>query len=169
MTELHLYTLVDSPLGEMVLTSNGKAITGLYTSKDCNYEGAQKGIYDPEPFQEATKQLKEYFEGVRYKFDLPLALEGTEFQKRVWKVLQDIAYGETTTYGEIAKLLNNANASRAVGAANGKNPICIIVPCHRVIGANGELTGYNGGIEVKKWLLNHEANNIAQNTTNILL
>ncbi|AZL16081.1 methylated-DNA--[protein]-cysteine S-methyltransferase [Rickettsiales endosymbiont of Stachyamoeba lipophora] len=157
MITSHLYTTMSSPLGEIVLTSNGEAITGLYTPEHHYYIQAQKETHDPKPFQQGIKQLNEYFAGKRNKFDLPLAPVGTEFQKRVWKALNDIGYGETKSYGEIAKSLNHPNASRAVGMANSKNPICIIIPCHRVIGMNGKLTGYAGGIQAKEWLLNHEA------------
>jgi methylated-DNA-[protein]-cysteine S-methyltransferase len=101
-------------------------------------------------------QLAEYFAGARRTFNLPLALRGTPFQERVWKMLTEIGFGETWSYGELAKRIGNPQASRAVGLANGANPISIIVPCHRVIGANGTLTGYGGGLERKRWLLSHE-------------
>lgn len=150
------YTTTPSPLGELVITSNGAEITGLYTPGNTHYESAQNGIEDETPFKEAIKQLDEYFIGQRKIFNLPLAFEGTEFQKNVWKTLQTIAHGETKSYIEIAEMLGDSNASRAVGTANGRNPIAIIVPCHRVINANGELGGYNGGLDKKKWLLDHE-------------
>ncbi len=156
MTAAHFYATLQSPLGEIVLTSSGSAITGLYTPEHAFYAKAKKGICNPKSFQQAIKQLNEYFDGKRSKFDLALAANGTEFQKRVWKVLRGIRCGETKSYGAIAKSLKNPKASRAVGLANSKNPICIIVPCHRVIGADGRLTGYAGGIKAKKWLLNHE-------------
>jgi methylated-DNA-[protein]-cysteine S-methyltransferase len=109
------------------------------------------------PILEKTKkQLEQYFAGQRTAFDLPINSEGTEFQQTVWKTLTTIPYGETWNYGELASAIGNKNASRAVGAANGKNPISIIVPCHRVIGANGTLTGYAGGLKAKEWLLKHE-------------
>jgi methylated-DNA-[protein]-cysteine S-methyltransferase len=101
----------------------------------------------------AVKQLREYFAGRRAEFDLPLAPEGTEFQRTVWRNLQDIPYGETISYGELAKRVGNPKASRAVGAANGQNPIPIVIPCHRVIGANGKLTGFGGGLPTKEALL----------------
>jgi methylated-DNA-[protein]-cysteine S-methyltransferase len=150
------YTTIESPLGELLITSDGSAITGLYTPRNDNYASAKKGIEDAKPFKEAIRQLNEYFAGKRTDFDLPLAANGTEFQKKVWASLTKINYGKTKSYGDIAKTLGMPKASRAVGAANGRNPICIIVPCHRVIGASGKLTGYNGGVEVKKWLLEHE-------------
>ncbi|WP_223669597.1 methylated-DNA--[protein]-cysteine S-methyltransferase [Kangiella shandongensis] len=106
---------------------------------------------------ERTKQqLREYFEGQRQTFDIPLDSNGTEFQKIVWQTLMKIPFGKTWNYGQLAQAIGNKNASRAVGAANGKNPISIIVPCHRVIGANGKLTGYAGGLKAKEWLLKHE-------------
>jgi methylated-DNA-[protein]-cysteine S-methyltransferase len=108
------------------------------------------------PLPEAIRQLGEYFTGQRRKFDLPLRLHGTEFQQRVWNVLREIPYGVTWSYGELARRIDNPNASRAVGLANGRNPISILVPCHRVIGADGSLTGYGGGLERKRWLLAHE-------------
>jgi methylated-DNA-[protein]-cysteine S-methyltransferase len=102
------------------------------------------------------KQLKEYFAGSRTTFDLPLEPSGTDFQLSVWELLRKIPYGVTTSYGELARRLGEPKASRAVGAANGANPIPIIVPCHRVVGSKGELTGFGGGIERKRWLLEHE-------------
>jgi methylated-DNA-[protein]-cysteine S-methyltransferase len=100
--------------------------------------------------------LAEYFSGSRRDFDIPLSLHGTVFQLRVWRTLTQIPYGETCSYGDLARRLDNPGASRAVGLANGRNPISVIVPCHRVIGANGSLTGYGGGLERKRWLLAHE-------------
>ncbi len=106
--------------------------------------------------QRVISQLQEYFSGQRTKFDLPLAMPGTEFQQQVWKALQNIDYGQTTSYQSLAHQIGRNKAIRAVGAANGRNPISIIVPCHRVIGSNGSLTGYAGGLERKAWLLAHE-------------
>lgn len=149
------YTTMKSPIGELRLLSDGKALTGLYM-----------GSYGPKPakgwvrggsfIERAEKQLRAYFDGTRKTFNLPLAGEGTEFQKTVWKALCDIPYGETISYGELARRIGQPKAPRAVGLANGSNPISIIVPCHRVIGANGTLTGYGGGLPRKKWLLEHE-------------
>lgn len=104
----------------------------------------------------AAAQLAEYFRGERLEFDLPLAMEGTAFQRRVWDELMAIPYAATWSYGELARAIGRPSASRAVGAANGRNPIAIIVPCHRVIGAKGALTGYGGGMAAKQWLLAHE-------------
>lgn len=147
-----------SPLGELVLTSSGKEITGLYTPDHPFHGKAKIAKNNPIPFKKAIKQLKEYFAGKRSKFNLPLASGGTAFQKRVWNALHSIPCGETKSYGEVAKSLKSPGASRAVGTANSKNPICIFVPCHRVIGATGKLSGYAGGVKAKKWLLDHETN-----------
>ncbi|ACV27292.1 methylated-DNA--[protein]-cysteine S-methyltransferase [Kangiella koreensis] len=106
--------------------------------------------------EQTRHQLQEYFQGKRQEFDLPLKADGTDFQQTVWQALCKIPFGETWNYGQLAQAIGNKNASRAVGAANGKNPISIIVPCHRVIGANGTLTGYAGGLTIKEWLLKHE-------------
>ena len=109
-------------------------------------------------------QLREYFAGERVDFDLPLVPAGTPFQRKVWMALRDIPYGRTTSYGEIATELGQPTASRAVGLANGRNPLAVIVPCHRVIGANGSLTGFGGGLERKRWLLEHERAVLARRT-----
>lgn len=110
----------------------------------------------PEPLERAKRQLLEYFDGARRRFDLPLAAAGTAFQRRVWDELRRIPYGETISYGELARRIGRPTASRAVGAANGRNPLAIVVPCHRVIGADGALVGYGGGLPVKETLLAHE-------------
>jgi methylated-DNA-[protein]-cysteine S-methyltransferase len=109
-----------------------------------------------EPFAEVRRQLAEYFDGERDEFDVPLEMTGTHFQRRVWRALRQIPYGETTTYGELARRVGRPSASRAVGLANGRNPIAVIVPCHRVIGSDGSLTGYGGGLERKRLLLELE-------------
>lgn len=150
------FTKTPSPLGDIVLTLQGEGLTGLYTAEHCYFAEAQNGLNEPKFFEEAIEQLNEYFNKKRKIFDLKLAPTGTDFQQKVWKILSTIPYGKTITYGAIAKLLNMPNASRAVGLANSKNPICIIVPCHRVIGSNGKLTGYAGGMKTKDWLLKHE-------------
>lgn len=151
------YTTMQSPLGELVLTASDEGLTGLYTPEHAQHKQAKQGKYNPKPFQKAIKQLEEYFRSERSDFDLELAAQGTKFQKQVWKQLCKISYGKTKNYGEIAKALANENASRAVGTANSKNPISIIVPCHRVIAASGKLSGYAGGVKTKQWLLEHEA------------
>ena len=156
---MNYYCYVESPIGRLTLTSDGTALTGLYMgtpSKRPNFgrEWAQNGTVTPLPA--AVRQLQEYFAGTRRKFELPLRMQGTDFQQRVWRELTAIPYGETWSYGQLAKRLGNPNASRAVGLANGRNPIAVIVPCHRVIGADGSLTGFGGGLPRKQWLLTHE-------------
>lgn len=113
-------------------------------------------IENPEFTGEAVKQLREYFDGKRKTFDLPINLKGTPFQVKVWKSLQDVPYGETKTYKEIAQMIGNPKAVRAVGSANNKNPVPIVIPCHRVIGSSGSLVGYGGGLDKKEILLSHE-------------
>lgn len=147
----------NTKIGEIAIEENGVAITRLYfVNKDLEKEVEIKE--ETWLMRKAIKEIKEYLEGKRNSFDLPLEPEGTEFQKKVWNVLKEIPYGETRSYGEIAKLIGNEKASRAVGMANNKNPIMIIIPCHRVIGVNGKLVGYAGGLDVKEKLLNMEKN-----------
>ena len=148
------YTTLDSPVGALFLTSNGEAITELFMEK---HKGGPKPIGDWRRedglFREAADQLRAYFAGELTEFDLRLATGGAPFQQRVWAELRNIPYGSTISYGELARLIGNPKASRAVGAANGSNPISIIIPCHRVIGSNGKLTGYAGGLDKKRALL----------------
>jgi methylated-DNA-[protein]-cysteine S-methyltransferase len=147
------FTRFPSPIGELLLASDGRSLTGLHMEPHPKVNGA---IADAKPFHEIVRQLKEYFAGKRGEFDVPLQFAGTDFQNRVWKALCKIPYGTTISYGELAKRVGNPKASRAVGLANGRNPIGIVVPCHRVIGANGTLTGYGGGLDRKKFLLDLE-------------
>lgn len=149
------YTTLDSPIGPLLLTSDGASLTRLYMSPfSLNPQWSQ----EPCPvLEETARQLRAFFQGELKEFTVPLGGQGTEFQQTVWKELTRIPYGTTISYGELAKRIGQPSASRAVGLANGKNPISIIVPCHRVIGANGTLTGYGGGLDRKKWLLEHEA------------
>jgi len=154
-----IYCYVDSPIGQLLLTSDGESLTGLYMgtpskSPQLDSDWAEKP--NAAPLSEVARQLEQYFAGNRKVFDLPLKMQGTEFQKRVWRQLTKIPFGETWSYGQLAKRLDNPNGSRAVGLANGRNPIAVIVPCHRVIGADGSLTGFGGGIPRKQWLLSHE-------------
>ena len=153
------YTWMPAPVGRLLLTSDGEALIGLYIYQ-ANHAPAigEEWVEEPTaaPLPEAIRQLQEYFAGSRSEFDLPTRMIGTEFQKRVWDELVRIPYGRTISYGELALRIGNAKASRAVGLANGRNPISIIVPCHRVIGANGTLTGYGGGLPVKQKLLQLE-------------
>jgi methylated-DNA-[protein]-cysteine S-methyltransferase len=154
-----IYRHLDSPIGHLLLTSDGESLTGLYMgapgkSPQLGSDWSEKPSAGPLP--EVARQLDEYFAGKRKVFDLPLKMHGTEFQQRVWRQLAQIPFGETWSYGQLAKRLDNPNGSRAVGLANGRNPIAVIVPCHRVIGADGSLTGFGGGIARKQWLLSHE-------------
>jgi methylated-DNA-[protein]-cysteine S-methyltransferase len=156
---VNAYTTIDSPIGRLLLHSDGAALTGLYMDVPAHLpRGMDAWVEDRNtgPLPETIRQLGEYFAGRRREFDLPWRLHGTEFQQRVWNALMEIPYGSTWSYGELAKRLGNPKASRAVGLANGRNPISILVPCHRVIGADGSLTGYGGGLERKRWLLAHE-------------
>ena len=152
------YTYLDSPLGELLVTRDDGGITGLYlpTGRHSTRDIPSDWERDDDGFDDIRSQLAEYFAGERREFDLVLNAHGTEFQKRVWAALCDIPYGETASYGQTATAIGAPTASRAVGLANGQNPISIIVPCHRVVGANGSLTGYGGGLEAKQWLLEHE-------------
>src|SRR5581483_1764216 len=148
------FTRIASPIGDLLLVSDGDALTALHMEQT-RYPVAlwPSAREDRRVFKPAIAQLEAYFAGELRDFDLPLAPAGTPFQMRVWKALRAIPFGETQSYGELANDLGDRNASRAVGLANGRNPIGIVVPCHRVIGANGALTGYGGGIERKRWLL----------------
>jgi methylated-DNA-[protein]-cysteine S-methyltransferase len=153
------FTRYASPIGDLLLTSDGESLTGLYMGDPAHWPGPQEDWVsdEGETFRCVREQLDAYFAGERTDFDLPLKMSGTPFQNNVWQGLRTIPFGETISYAELAKRIGRAGASRAVGAANGRNPISIIVPCHRVIGADGSLTGYGGGIENKRWLLEHEA------------
>ena len=152
---------VDSPVGLLTLAGKDGRLRHL-RMVDQTYEPSREGwTQDVDAFAEAISQLDAYFAGELLDFDLELDLVGSEFQRRVWAALLTIPYGETRSYGQIAAQIGSPNASRAVGLANGHNPIGIIVPCHRVIGANGSLTGYGGGLERKKSLLDMERNRVA--------
>ena len=148
-----------SPLGELVLTGSEAGLTGLYFTihRSVPFRCQDTWRHDERRFHRVREQLAAYFAGELTEFDLPLAPQGTMFQRHIWNALRSIPYGETLTYGVLAQRLGNPNAARAVGAANGHNPISIIIPCHRLIGTNGALTGYAGGIENKRKLLLLEA------------
>jgi len=146
------YDVCPSPLGNIYIIFNSRGIKRVCLSK----EKFEKGKYKHKKNEEARKQLQEYFHGKRRKFSLPLCLEGTPFQKKVWNALQKIPYGETCFYQQIAEEIGKPKASRAVGNAIGANPLPIIIPCHRVIKKNGELGGYSGGEGIKEKLLKHE-------------
>lgn len=152
-----VYTEIDSPIGALTLASDGTSLTGLYLPK-----GIQKmplPLQDKKSlpiFMRACLQLEEYFAHQRTLFDLPLAATGTAFQKLVWQALVTIPFGKTASYQQIAWQIGRPKAMRPVGMANARNPIAIIVPCHRVIGAKGDLVGFGGGLPMKSWLLKHE-------------
>jgi methylated-DNA-[protein]-cysteine S-methyltransferase len=151
--------IIGSPLGPLTLLASGGTLTGLYMNdREPAASGGTGEVAAPdEPvLAETERQLEEYFAGHRQVFDLPLALHGTAFQRRVWDALLGIGYGETVTYGQLAGQLGQPTAARAVGLANGRNPVSIIVPCHRVIGSDGSLTGYGGGLPNKRRLLDLE-------------
>ncbi len=145
--------LYQSPLGEMELLAGEQGLLALHFAERALGDDVTNPV-----LQECKQQLDQYFAGKRTSFDLPLDMQGTEFQIAVWKELLRIPFGETVSYLHMAKALGDPNSTRAVGFANGKNPFSIVVPCHRVIGSNGSLVGYSGGIEKKKWLLEFERN-----------
>ncbi len=156
------YTQIESPVGPLLLAGDDSGL------REINFvHGRHPATRDPlwkqdrRAFNEVIAQLEAYFAGKLKDFDVPLAPEGTPFQQKVWKNLCDIPFGETISYGELARRIDNPNASRAVGLANGSNPIPIIIPCHRVIGSNGKLTGYGGGLPIKEKLLALERNQLA--------
>jgi methylated-DNA-[protein]-cysteine S-methyltransferase len=159
------YSIYSSPVGELMLTSSEGMLTQLSMAL---HQG--KPAPSPQPawrrddaaLRLVRDQLQAFFAGELFTFDLPLGMKGTPFQKQVWQGLLTIPYGTTISYAALAARIGRPGASRAVGAANGRNPIGIIVPCHRVIGANGTLTGYGGGLDRKEWLLTHEANALAR-------
>jgi methylated-DNA-[protein]-cysteine S-methyltransferase len=160
------YTYTESPIGRLLLTSDGAALTGLFMESHRHApENTEGWVRDDEaaPFPAARQQLAGYFAGTLQEFDLPLALHGTPFQQKVWNELRNIPFGQTWSYGELARRIGQPTASRAVGLANGKNPISVIVPCHRVIGASGKLVGYGGGLDRKSTLLRLERPGGAQN------
>ncbi|QWF85464.1 methylated-DNA--[protein]-cysteine S-methyltransferase [Amycolatopsis sp. CA-230715] len=154
------HAVVPSACGELTLVATEGVLSGLYMVRQ-RHRPAQERFgerVDPAepPFAEVAAQLADYFAGTRWSFDLPMRFHGTEFQCRVWTALCDIPYGETVSYGQLADRLGRPSASRAVGLANGKNPIGVIVPCHRVVGSTGSLTGYGGGLDLKRSLLDFE-------------
>lgn len=144
----------NSPVGVLCVEDNGSAVTAIRLCR--NGEAYGDSDNQSELAQDVIKQLEEYFDGERRIFEIPIAPKGTEFQQKVWRALTDIPYGETRTYGEIAQQTGNPRACRAVGNANNKNPIMIVIPCHRVIGSNGDLTGYACGLDIKKYLIDLE-------------
>lgn len=151
------YKVIKSPVGSLVLISNKSALIGIEFENEKVENLPNKPLKDNHPIlKKAEKQLIEYFAGNRKEFDIPLKLEGTDFQKKVWQELTKIPFGKTISYQELAEKMGNKNKARAVGNANGKNPIPIIIPCHRVIEKNGKLGGFGGGLKIKKFLLQLE-------------
>jgi methylated-DNA-[protein]-cysteine S-methyltransferase len=156
---MNYWTSMDSPLGPLLIVVDEQGtLTQLdFTeTRSKNHPNVDNAVGDDKRCEHVVRQLAEYFAGERRDFNLKVAPEGTEFQRKVWNVLRTIPFGQTISYGEQARRLGNPNASRAVGAANGTNPIAIVIPCHRVIGSTGALVGYASGIERKRWLLEHE-------------
>ncbi|KUO12915.1 methylated-DNA--[protein]-cysteine S-methyltransferase [Streptomyces sp. DSM 15324] len=152
------HTVIDSPYGPLTLVADDGVLCGLYMAEQRHRPPQENfGPRDDTLFGAAEEQLEAYFEGGLKEFTLPLRMSGTPFQREVWDQLRRIPYGETRSYGELAGFLGNPGASRAVGLANGRNPIGIIVPCHRVVGASGGLTGYGGGLDRKQRLLDFES------------
>jgi methylated-DNA-[protein]-cysteine S-methyltransferase len=160
------YITLDSPIGPLTLVAENGTLTKLFMDSQ-RHAPDPASFGDPgdpagEPFASAAAQLTAYFAGELSEFDLPLAPDGTQFQRQVWSALRQIPYGTTMSYGELADKLGKPGASRAVGLANGRNPIAIVVPCHRVIGSDGSLTGYGGGLDRKQFLLGLEAGGAQQ-------
>ena len=156
------YDWMESPVGDLLIAADEAAVTTIGFREGRHPGRVAEGWRRGGPLvTEARRQLGEYFEGQRQRFDLPLAPSGTPFQLRAWKALQDIPYGATRSYGEQARAMGQPRAVRAVGAANGRNPLAIVVPCHRVIGGDGGLTGYGGGLDVKQYLIELEKGQMA--------
>ncbi len=160
LTAGRVHTVIESPVGPITLVASGGVLTGLYLDRQRHAPHPESfgetTDTSHEPFSEAARQLEDYFDGKRTEFDVPLRLAGTPFQRRVWAALAEIPYGETASYGQLAGRIGQPTAARAVGLANGRNPVAIIVPCHRVVGSDGSLTGYGGGLERKQYLLAFE-------------
>ena len=150
------YRTIDRPIGPLALAGRGRVLTNLRMVDQTYEPNRNDWVPDDRAFPDAVEQLEAYFAGERNDFDLELSLAGSEFQRRVWQALLTIPYGETRSYGQVAEQVGATGAARAVGLANGRNPIAIIVPCHRVIGASGSLTGYGGGLDRKRSLLELE-------------
>lgn len=150
----HYIDNVETDIGYLEITATDKGVISIY------FVDQTQSVKKNQHTEQAKQQLLEYFAGERSEFDLSLQLQGTDFQQRVWQALTNIKHGETCSYSDIAQEINNPKGVRAVGLANGKNPISIVVPCHRVIGKSGSLTGYAGGVNRKAWLLNHESDSL---------
>lgn len=156
------YTIMKGPIGPLMLAGDERGLRLVHFMTGRRASSPQGDwAEDKRPFKEVVRQLEAYFDGKLKDFDLPLVLDGTEFQLRVWNNLRKIPYGETVSYGQLAKRIGSPDAARAVGLANGSNPIPIIIPCHRVIGSNGDLTGFGGGLPLKKKLLALESRQLS--------
>ena len=156
------YDVFESPIGDLLAAGDGRALHRLHMLSGRGRVAIEPGwARDPSALADVRSELGEYFAGERTRFDVPLVLRGSPFQVRVWRALQEIPYGRTASYGELARRVGRPSGARAVGLANGRNPIAVIVPCHRVIGADGSLTGYGGGLERKRRLLELEADVVA--------
>ena len=162
----HFATTLDSPVGALSLAATDHALVALVWRRESHAAAFELAVESPTHplLRETARQLHEYFAGSRRKFDVPLEFRGTDFQRRAWSALLSIPYGETRTYRQMAEQIGNPAAVRAVGAANGRNPISIIAPCHRVIGMNGDLTGFGGGLDAKARLLSLEAPQLQLNS-----
>jgi len=164
----YVFKLVDSPVGTLTLVANGSKLTAILWEENLPTRvrlGSMVADEDNVVLLETERQLKQYFAGTRTRFDVPLEFTGTDFQKQVWQALLTIPFGETRSYRDIAEQIGNVKAVRAVGAANGRNPISIIAPCHRVIGASGDLTGFAGGLKAKEMLLLLEGHELQQKSS----
>lgn len=151
------YTYLDSPIGRILVAGDGEAVSRIsFTTGHQVRHPEPAWVDDAGPLRAATEQLEQYFAGERRRFDLRLSMQGTAFQKRAWQVLLTIPYGETWSYGQVAEALGSPGLARAVGRTNATNPLPLVVPCHRVIGADGTLTGFGGGLSTKQWLLRFE-------------
>jgi methylated-DNA-[protein]-cysteine S-methyltransferase len=151
------YRIASDPFGEILLLSDGRSLTGLHFGPKSRWPELQSQSSDVSVLKLAAEELCAYFEGRLREFTVPLAFKGTPFQQQVWRTLCDIPYGETISYAELARRVGSPQGFRAVGHANGSNPIAIIAPCHRVIASDGSLGGYGGGLDRKRWLLAHES------------
>jgi methylated-DNA-[protein]-cysteine S-methyltransferase len=151
------FSEIDSPIGKLLIYGTTRGLSGIMMTRQRHFDGKQKDWRrDDAQWSAVAKQLREYFDGKRRDFDIPLDVDGTEFQTKVWAALRKIPFGQTASYAEIARQIGKPKAMRAVGMANGRNPVSIVVPCHRVIGADGSLTGYGGGLDRKRILLDLE-------------
>jgi methylated-DNA-[protein]-cysteine S-methyltransferase len=161
-TSTIMCTTLESPVGPLLLAGDQRGLALVHFVNGRRPKSPpHTWVEDKKPFKEVVRQLQAYFEGKLKEFELPLVLEGTDFQLLVWRSLQKIPYGETVSYGQLAKRIGSPDATRAVGLANGSNPIPIIIPCHRVIGSNGDLTGFGGGLPIKKKLLALESRQLS--------